>query len=130
MAEAHPFAALAGEEFLVLTTYRKSGTAVPTTVWFAEEDGTLYIVTGASAGKVKRIRHDTRVLVTPSDRRGQTHGETVAGRARVLEAGTEVAARADRALDRKYGAQRASIVGMLGMSHASVFLAVTASRQD
>ena len=35
-AEA-PFAALRGRQFIKLTTYRKTGKPVPTTVWFAEE---------------------------------------------------------------------------------------------
>jgi PPOX class probable F420-dependent enzyme len=65
-----PFAPLAGEQFVVLTTYRRSGEAMPTTVWFAERDGKVYITTNERAGKVKRIRANPQVTLAASDRIG------------------------------------------------------------
>jgi PPOX class probable F420-dependent enzyme len=78
-----PFAFLAPHEFIVLTTYRKNGDAMPTTVWFAYDQGKIYITTSKSAGKAKRIRHDGHVQMTPSDRVGNLLGEPeVQGQAR------------------------------------------------
>jgi PPOX class probable F420-dependent enzyme len=100
--QAH-FAPLAGAEFIVLTTYRRSGVGVPTPVWFAHVDGVLYVTTGADAGKVKRLRTNPVVQVAASDRVGTVLGPAVAGRGRVLERDEEASART--ALQQKYGAQ-------------------------
>lgn len=91
----------AGEKYLNLETYRKNGNAVATPVWFAEDAGVLYIYSLANAGKVKRIRNNTRVLVMPCDMRGNPKGEWVEARARILDASG--AERAHRLLDKKYG---------------------------
>jgi uncharacterized protein len=62
VVEAEPaFAALRGQSFMRLTTYRKSGEPVATPVWFAEEGEKLYVTTDRISGKVKRLRHATRV---------------------------------------------------------------------
>jgi len=103
-----PFTPLAGAEFLVLTTYRRSGDGVPTTVWFAEADGKLYITTSAGAGKAKRIRNNPQVALAPSDARGATSAPAFAARARVLpETDFDVA---EAALHAKYGAQFDTVV--------------------
>lgn len=87
--------------YLVLTTFRRDGRAVPTVVWFAAQGDKLYVRTPATAGKLKRIRHDGHVLLTPSNRTGDARGYTVAGQARMLP---QLEARtAAQALDRKYG---------------------------
>ncbi len=54
MTDAFP--SFDGHQFLRLTTFRRSGEAVPTPVWFAAVDGGLGVFTSADAGKVKRIR--------------------------------------------------------------------------
>jgi PPOX class probable F420-dependent enzyme len=44
--------------YLSLRTFRKSGSAVDTPVWFAStDDQTHYLFSAANAGKVKRIRN-------------------------------------------------------------------------
>ena len=91
----------AGQKYLNLETYRKNGVAVATPVWFAEDAGVLYIYSLANAGKVKRIRNNTRVRVIPCDMRGKPKGEWVEGVARILDAAE--AERAHRLLDKKYG---------------------------
>jgi PPOX class probable F420-dependent enzyme len=101
--DASPFAALAGEQFIVLTTFRQNGEAVPTTVWFAERDGKLYITTGAAAGKLKRIRSNPQVTLAPSDRMGGVTGAALPALAR--EARPDEYAIAEEALDAKYGKQ-------------------------
>ena len=44
------------EAYLNLATFRRSGAAVETPVWFAAHAGRLYVFTEADAGKVKRLR--------------------------------------------------------------------------
>jgi PPOX class probable F420-dependent enzyme len=91
----------ANEKYLNFETYRKTGEPVLTPVWFAEENGVLYIYSLANAGKVKRIRNNPRVQVAPCDMRGKLKGEWVDARARILD--SQEAAHGHRLLDRKYG---------------------------
>ncbi|NKQ56570.1 PPOX class F420-dependent oxidoreductase [Amycolatopsis sp. K13G38] len=93
---------LGAEKYVLLTTYRKDGTAVPTPVWAATDDGELVIFSERKAGKVKRIRNDGKVLVQACDLRGsKTHGPAVPGRARLLDA--ERTAHALDVIARDYG---------------------------
>jgi PPOX class probable F420-dependent enzyme len=91
----------ADEKYLNLESYRKTGQTVATPVWFAEDGALLYIYSLADAGKVKRIRNNPRVRVTPCDMRGKLKGEWVEARARIVQ-GAE-AEKGHRLLDQKYG---------------------------
>ena len=78
--------------YVSLTTYRKDGTAVATPVWHVLSGGELLVVSDADAWKVKRIRNDSRVVVTVCGIRGKiTPGAPSAeGTARLLDqAGTQ-----------------------------------------
>jgi len=90
-----------GQKYINLETFRKNGAGVVTPVWFAEEGGVFYVYSLANAGKVKRIRNNSRVRVMPSDIRGNPKGEWVEARARILD--DEDARHAHKLLDRKYG---------------------------
>ena len=105
-AERAPgFEVLAGERYLSLTTYRRSGEAVATPVWFALRDGPSAVVhTEADSGKVKRLRNDARCTVAPCDVRGRVHGPEVAATGRIIADDAEAAA-SRRALARTYGWQ-------------------------
>jgi uncharacterized protein len=91
----------AGQKYLNLETYRKTGVAVATPVWFAEDAGVFYVYSLANAGKVKRIRNNPRVRIMACDMRGKPKGEWVEASARIL--GPAEAERAHRLLDKKYG---------------------------
>ena len=105
-----PFAFLSPHEFIVLTTYRKAGDAVPTTVWFAYDQGKIYITTSKNAGKTKRVRNNGRVQMTPSDRVGNLLGEPeVQGQAREVIDDERAHARAT--LAQKYGEMFERIAG-------------------
>ena len=97
------FASLDGQDQVSLATYRRSGDAVPTAVWFALHDGALYARSMAGAGKVKRIRNREHVTVTVCDSAGVGGGPELAGAARLLEEDDPLAATADALLDEKYG---------------------------
>ena len=106
-----PFAFLYAHQFIVLTTYRKDGSGVPTTVWFAhDEQGKIYITTQKQAGKAKRVRSNGRVQMTPSDRTGNLLGQPeVSGKA--YEASGAEYDHANAVLKQKYGAQFDQIAG-------------------
>ena len=99
-----PFAALAGRRHCLLTTFRRNGDPVPTPVWFALDGDRLVLSTEDPSGKVKRLRHDPRVLVAPCTLRGRPLAPAVPGMARLL-AGHE-AEDAERRLQRAYGISR------------------------
>lgn len=98
-----PFSNLDGHQFMNLTTYRKSGLAVVTTVWFAQEGDQLFVWTGADSGKVKRIRNNGNVEVGPSTANGRPLGATATATARLMSADEK--APAIQALQKKYGMQ-------------------------
>ena len=98
-----PFASLSPYEFVLLTTFRTSGVGVPTAMWFAYEHGKLYMVTGRSTGKLKRISRMSRVLVAPCDWMGNLLGPEIEGYARELPVAEQ--AHANAVLAQKYGEQ-------------------------
>jgi len=103
VAPSNPFDALAGGRYVRLSTFRKSGAAVPTPVWFARLGENLYVVTGRNTGKVKRIRNNPGVAVAPSDFRGRPKGRDLRAVAGVTD--EQRGGPADRALRGKYGWQ-------------------------
>lgn len=94
-------AQFANQKYLNLQTFRKSGVAVATPLWFAEDGGVLYVYSLANAGKVKRVRNNPRVRVTPCDIRGNPKGEWVDAEARIADPAT--ATRGHQLLNKKYG---------------------------
>ena len=80
-----PFGALAGHTYVSLTTFRESGEAVSTPVWFAIAGDRIYVGTDPKSGKMKRIRDNPRVVLRTSDPWGRTRGESVEGIARPIE---------------------------------------------
>ncbi len=97
------FESLASHQFIQLKTFRKSGVAVATTMWFALRDGKLYVNTGGGTGKMKRIRNNGQVQFTPCTRFGAVldNGAELEGQARELTAGEAQVAR--DILIKKYG---------------------------
>jgi uncharacterized protein len=77
------FDVLRRASYIDLVTYRKSGARVHTPVWFAEQDGRLYVMTRSDSGKLKRIRNNPRVEVAPSTIRGRRTGSPIPAIAQV-----------------------------------------------
>ena len=92
------------EAYLNLATFRRSGVAVETPVWFAAHAGRLYVFSEAKAGKVKRLRAIPEIRVAPCGVRGRVKGAWVPGRGRRVEDAATVKA-AYAALHLKYGIQ-------------------------
>jgi PPOX class probable F420-dependent enzyme len=96
---------LRGHKYALLITYRRSGQAVPTPVWFGLDDrGRFYTRSTAAVWKVKRVRHDPRARVAPCDARGKPKGPAAEGRARILP--PEEEEHAERAIQSNYGVGR------------------------
>ena len=74
-----------GRRYINLESYKKNGEPKLTPVQSLEHDGLIYVRTGPSTWKVKRIRRNTHVRVVLSDRNGKPKGEWVEGEARILE---------------------------------------------
>ena len=90
------------QKYLNLETFRKSGEGVRTPVWFAQEGETLYIVTMADSGKVKRIRNNRRVNIAVCKMNGKLTGAWISAQAREIT-DPEIVMKVDRMLDKKYG---------------------------
>src|SRR5450432_703969 len=132
-SQVSPFEPLLKGSYVNLTTFRKSGVAVPTAMWFAESNGIIYIYTGATSGKVKRIRNSGRVTLAPCAASGKVTGAVIEGKARIISDQQEIAL-AEAALAKKYGIQRRllylfrSIAGIFrrGADEGSAYLAIEA----
>lgn len=117
---------LGASEFLLLTTFRRDGSAVPTAVWVAPIDGGLGVWTVDGSAKVRRIMGDASVTLAECDRIGTPQGPATDARAHVLDAaGTD---RVRSAIRHKYGLTEAELLGMLeriGPGRSDVGLEIT-----
>jgi len=97
---------LGDESFVSLTTYRRSGEPVATPVWVARDGDDLVVWTSRDSGKVKRLRRDERVELSPCSRRGQVAPDAprVSATAQVQEFETAVED-VERLLRAKYGVE-------------------------
>ena len=93
---------LANEKYLSLVTYRRNGDPVATAVWVAGVGDELGVITEESAGKVKRIRNNPRVTLTPCDVKGKVLPGAVTTEATARLVSGEEAVRVDRAIRKRY----------------------------
>jgi uncharacterized protein len=125
-AESSPAASLdslRGHKNALLHTFRSSGEAVPTPVWFGIADSKLYFRTYADTGKLKRIRRNPHVLVGPCDVRGKPKGPMIEATARLLEADEEPLA--EQAIQSNYGLFRRIYLGGFSGRVADTYVEVT-----
>ena len=99
---------LGAEKYILLTTFRRDGRAVPTPLWAVPDGAGLGFWTPAGTGKLKRIRNNGRVTVQPCDFRGNPHGEALEAHATIGDA--EDRLRVGAELKKKYG-----LVGRLSL---------------
>jgi PPOX class probable F420-dependent enzyme len=93
-------AAIQGQKYISLTTFRKTGAGVATPVWFGEDGGHLYVMTRSDMGKTKRIRNNSQVRVAPCSIRGKVAGPDFPATARILPPAEQAHAR--QTINRKY----------------------------
>lgn len=120
------------ERYVALTTYRDSGAAVTTPVWFVGGPHDLQVTTGATAGKVRRIRAHPGVLVAPCDVRGRVTGPAVTGMATVSRDPADLDLLV-RAIAEKYGWQArvaSRLEGLRRQMDSRVMLTITLDAND
>jgi PPOX class probable F420-dependent enzyme len=83
MSPAIP-AQIHGQRYISLATFRKNGAAVYTPIWFGEDNGKLYFMTGTRLWKYKRIRNNPQVRIAPCTIRGKITGPEFPATARIL----------------------------------------------
>jgi len=98
------------QQYLNLETFRKNGNGIKTPVWFVEDDGTLFIRTDATSGKVKRIRNHQQVHIAPCKMDGALLGDWIEASA-CLVSDPEIDRKVDRLLGKKYGLMK-SLFGL------------------
>jgi PPOX class probable F420-dependent enzyme len=97
-----------GQRYISLATFRKTGVAVHTPIWFAEDNGRLYFMTGTKLGKYKRIRNNPRVTIAPCTIRGKVTGREFQATARILP--PEEFERVRRLINAKYWLARVPLL--------------------
>jgi PPOX class probable F420-dependent enzyme len=97
---------LGEQKFVSLTTFKRDGSAVASPMWIVAEGEQLWAWTPADAWKVKRIRRDPRVTLTPSGRTGkvQSGAPVIDAAAEVITDAGEVT-RVESLIKRKYGVE-------------------------
>ncbi len=79
------FGPLESSSTALLTTFRPGGEPVGTPLSIAVAGGKAYFVTASDSGKASRLATTARVTLAPCTISGKVTGETVAGRARLLQ---------------------------------------------
>ena len=93
---------------ILLTTYKRDGTAVGTPVSIAFDGDRAFFRSYDKAWKTRRLRHNPRVGVAPSTVRGKPTGPAIQARATLLDG--EQARVAARALARRHRVLQAVLV--------------------
>jgi hypothetical protein len=96
-----------------LTTFRRNGIGVPTTVWIARDGDELIVTTPAASGKVKRVRNNAGVTLRPSSRLGSVDpaAPLVVATARIARHPAEIA-RCSSVFEDKYGGEYRAFLAM------------------
>ena len=95
-------------KYLSLTTYRRDGTPVSTPVWFVEQEGRLFVTTGAESYKAKRLRRNPAAMVAPCTARGVPKGDAIPVQVEFVP--PDEHARIDRLMAEKYRVDRVLIL--------------------
>lgn len=75
---------LADSKYISLETFRRNGDGVKTPVWFVTANDRIYVVTGASTGKVRRLAKNPKVRLAPCTFRGSIEGDWLFGMAKTV----------------------------------------------
>jgi uncharacterized protein len=80
-----PLASLKNSKTILLTTYKRDGTAVGTPVSIAFDGDRAFFRSYDKAWKTKRLRRDQHVRAAPATMRGAPTGPAIRARATLLE---------------------------------------------
>ncbi len=70
---------LASQKYISLETYKKNTQSVRTPVWFVIHNDLIFVITREKTGKVKRIKNNPIVKVSPCTFKGKITGEWMSG---------------------------------------------------
>jgi len=98
-----PLDQFADQPYLNLETFRRNGEGMKTPVWFVQDGEKLYIRTIADSGKVKRIRNNPRINVSPCKMDGELIGSWCTARGGEIRDNPDIEETIDRLVDLKYG---------------------------
>ena len=101
-------ASISDAKTILLTTYKRDGTAVATPVSLAFDGERAYFRSYDKAWKTKRLRHNPAVQAAPATLRGKPTGPAIRARATLLDG--EQARVAARALARRHRVLQAILV--------------------
>jgi uncharacterized protein len=104
--------AISDEKYVCTTTFRKSGSPVPTPTWIVDlAGGRVGFWTSSASGKYKRLRNNPKITLQPSDGRGKVRAgtEPVEGTVELVTSGPD--------FDAVQGKVRAKYGFMVHMSH-------------
>ena len=104
---ARPALGIPGK-YVSLTTYRRDGSPVSTPLWFVEDAGRLFAITGADSYKARRLRRNPACMVAPCNARGVAKGDAIPAHADFLPDPEH--ARIDELMARKYRVERVVIL--------------------
>ncbi|HTX00901.1 MAG TPA: PPOX class F420-dependent oxidoreductase [Acidimicrobiales bacterium] len=94
------FAPLLRSKYMLLTTFRRDGSAVSTPVHLVAEPDVVFFRTWDVSGKAKRLRNAASVEIAPCNVRGHRRGEPIRAKAVLLEG--EASEQAARRLAHKH----------------------------
>ncbi|MEM2160088.1 MAG: PPOX class F420-dependent oxidoreductase [Candidatus Nitrosotenuis sp.] len=114
-------ALLEKHKYINLETYKKSGQAVRTPVWFMISDGLVFVLTTKNTGKAKRIKNNNTVKIMPCGMRGEPKGDWIDGTARFAD--DVETQNAIKLRHKKYGL-RAKLVGMFIKKEEPIVIAI------
>jgi len=89
--------------YLNLSTFRKTGVAVNTPVWFAHDGKHIYVLSAGNAGKIKRLKNSSRSAVAHCTYSGKLLGNWHPATGLLIDA--EQARYAHGLFVKKYGLQ-------------------------
>ncbi|MGH3302486.1 MAG: PPOX class F420-dependent oxidoreductase [Streptosporangiaceae bacterium] len=108
---SRPFEPIRSAGTILLTTYKRDGTAVGTPVSIAFDRDRAFFRSYDKAWKTKRLRHTPAVDVAPSTVRGRVTGPHLRGTARLLDG--DDARVAARALARRHPVLQGALVPVM-----------------
>lgn len=73
---------LHSEKYISLETFRKNNRPIRTPVWFVIENDLIYVITREKTGKVKRIKNNPHVKISPCTFTGKITGNWISGTAK------------------------------------------------
>ena len=98
------------QKYINLETYKKNSQVVQTPVWFVLDEGVIYVRTDKNSGKVKRVRNNPNVRITPCNIRGRPKGEWIDGTIQIAK--ENESKHAKQLFNQKYGL-RGKMLGIM-----------------